>query len=591
MNTYVEAQPYEAPAKSLAEYVDAVRRRWRMLAMTSGGILLVALLLAVGLPSVYRARATILIEQQEIPAELVRSTVTSYADQRIQMISQLVMTSANLGGLIEKYNLYESERKRLPAEVILGNMRDDIKLEMVSADVVDPRSGQARKATIAFTLTYDNESPALSQKVTNELVSLFLNENLKNRAESASEASSFFADEAKRLKVQVAELEAKLADFKSKNVGALPEQFALNMQMMDRTAAEKSEVERQISALQERRIFLEAQLAQTGPLTPLSSETGQRILGPADRLRVLESDYVTLTARYGPDHPDVVKTRREMEVLRAQVGGAGANAEMRKQLDAARLDLTTAKEQYGPEHPDVKKLERTVAALEAGVAAAARMPAQANTPVPDNPAYIQTQANLKALTNDLALANAKRAELQQALEEYSRKLAAAPEAEKVYRGLLRDYETASAKYQEITAKQMEAQVSQTLETERKGERFTLIEPPLLPEKAAKPNRVAIILLGFVLAVAGGIGAVAALESMDQAVRGRRMVADLVGVAPLAVVPYIVTPSEVQVQKRPVKLAIVGVVIAAVVVLVAFHYFVKPLDVTWFILMRRLGLSE
>ena len=172
--------------------------------------------LALALPPTYRSTGTILIEQQEVPTDLVRSTVTSYADQRVQIISQRVMTTQNLLGIIQRYELYQSLQKRESREKVIERMRDDIRFRMISADVVDPRTGVPRQATIAFSVSYDNPSPDLAVKVANEITTLYLNENLTSRNRLAEDASSFLTQEGDRLSTQIAELEGKLADVQGK---------------------------------------------------------------------------------------------------------------------------------------------------------------------------------------------------------------------------------------------------------------------------------------------------------------------------------------------------------------------------------------
>jgi hypothetical protein len=96
-----------------------------------------------------------------------------------------------------------------PTEAVIEQLRDDVHLETVNAEVRDPRSGRAQEATIAFTLSYENQSPKLARNVANELVSLYLNENLKNRTEAAVETSQFLAEEAQKLAAKVSELEKR----------------------------------------------------------------------------------------------------------------------------------------------------------------------------------------------------------------------------------------------------------------------------------------------------------------------------------------------------------------------------------------------
>ena len=122
-------------------------RRRKTFFVVVAAALAVTFLLAMLLPATYRSTATILIEQQEIPQDLVRSVITSFADQRVQVISQRVMTTQNLLTLIDRYNLYPDIRRRQPREVLLKKMREDIAMKMISADVIDPRSGQIGRAS------------------------------------------------------------------------------------------------------------------------------------------------------------------------------------------------------------------------------------------------------------------------------------------------------------------------------------------------------------------------------------------------------------------------------------------------------------
>ena len=165
----------------------------------------------------------------------------------------------------------------------------------------------------------------------------------------------------------------------------------------------------------------------------------------------------------------------------------------------------------------------------------------------------------------------------------------APLVEAEYRKLSRDYQNALLKYQEIKDKEMEAQLAESLETDRKGERFTLIEPPLRPEEPISPNRPALLLLGVVLALGGGLGSVALAEQFDPTLRGPATLSALLGEAPLTVVPTISTQRELALHKRHRHIAVITAGALVVVVLVLIHFLLMPLDVAWFMLWRRLGL--
>lgn len=580
----------EEEVKTIGDYIEILKRRKLYFIIPAVTLFLIIAIVAFLLPSIYRSTATILIEQQVIPSELVRSTVTSYADQRVQIISQKVMTTSNLTRIIKKYQLYQDDLRDKPIEDVLAKMREDINLRMISADVVDPKSGRPTKATIAFTLSFDSKSRQKAQLVANELMTLYLQANLKERKEKASETSQFLADEAKRLRKEIAILEKKLADFKTRHANSLPELVQLNMQLLQRTETELKEVERQIRTLKERKIYLQSQLTQLNPNTGMITAGGEKILSPAERLRALEADYISKSASYSKDHPDMVKMRREIAALRKEVGGTGDTEEIKKQLLKARADLAQMREKYSASHPDVKKLVNKINSLRASLKQAGKPGAR--TPIkkkPDNPAYIQIKAQLDSAISEEKSYLRFRDQLRKKRADYEKRIVSAPQVEREYRLITRDYENALRKYQDIKAKQREAQIAVEMEKGRKGEKFTVIDPPLLPEKAEKPNRIAILFLGLVLSFAGGLGGVFVSESLDKRVRSSRDIASILGAPPLAAIPRIRNSEDESGTKRS-KWIVVGIaVVAVIVVLLLVHFLYKPLDVLWFIMLRKLGL--
>jgi len=562
----------------------------------------VTVLLVVFLPPHYRSAGTILIEQQEMPQDFVRSTVTSYADERVQVISKRVMTTETLLNIVRHYDLYPKERAKDTREALLARMRKDIALKMISADVIDPRSGRPTEATIAFEVSYTSESAELAAKVANELTTLYLNENLNNRTQLARDAATFLEGEADRMSRHIGELEAQLADFKKKNFKKLPEVTQLNMTLLDRSQEEIRGLDSRRSSLEQQKMYLQAQLAQLRPNSAVYSDTGERILSTADRLKMAKSQLASARARYGSEHPDIARLEREIAGLEASedskpTAAIDANAQvndLRRDLEAARAKLAAARERYGPEHPDRLRLEREVAALQSQVAAAS-VPGQtsdAKAPAArsdaDNPAYVQIQAQLSATENDLQSLDAQSATLHQRIAELTNDITLAPQVEQEYRELNRDYDNSRLKYQELRSKQAEAKTAQNLETDRKGERFTLIEPPLPPEEPVSPNRPLVGIAGLVLSIGLAFGVLWLLENNDFSVRGRADLLKLTGVPPLALVPYIDTEAERRATRRNIRLAFGTATASLVIGMILIHEFYRPLDVLWFAFTRRLG---
>ena len=581
----------EEQTGDVTEYLALLGRRKGRIMLIAGALLLSALALAFALPAVYRSEATILIEEQEVPTDLVRSTVTSYADQRIQTIKHQVMTRANLWKIVEQYGLYTSLRWRKTTEEILQRMVNDIGLEVISAEVVDRRTGQPTHATIAFTLSYDGETPELAQKVASDLTSLFLNENLRSRRESAEETTAFLKQEAENLKAHIEESEKKISQFKQRANGALPELEQLNLQFINQNDQELMRVEQDIRSAEDRKIYLDGQLATLKPNTPMVSAAGERIPDTDERLKILRTQYVEASARLSPAHPDMIKMKREIEALEKNAAAAGTDDYV-KQLAAEKDKLAMLLKQDGENHPDVIRSRKVIAALEEKLKRAPPSSAHGEEPAvkPENPAYITIQAQLSSTTAELAALKATQARLKAKGREYAGRIEQTTLNEREYQDMVRDRDNSVRKYDEIRSKLLEAKVSEGLELQRKGERFSLIDPPALPEKPVKPNRMAIVVLGCILSMMGGVGYGVAADKLDRSVRDPRRLEGLLGAPTLAVIPFIDTEDDQRRRARTKRIALGAVAGGVVILAIAIHLFWMPWDVIWFAAARRFGIS-
>ncbi len=570
----------EEQTKNLQDYIAAFKRRRAQITATFVVIFGIGLIVALALPPTYRSAATILIEEQQIPAELVQSTVTSYASQRIQTISQRVMTRSNLMEIIDKYGLYTKERQRDTTEEVLFEMRKDIQLDMISADVVDPRTGRPMAATIAFSLSFQGEQPEQVQKVANELTTLYLQENIKTRASKAQETLTFLTDESKRLSQQISNLEKKLADFKAAHADSLPDLQPLLQQQIERADRDLSDTATQLRSLEDRKFYLQGQLGQLDPY-------GQDVnTSPGARLKALRTQYASMVSRYSANHPDVIRLKNEIHSLEQETGEVNTRDSILEQIAALKTELASVREKYSQEHPDVVRLNREIAALEASLAKAPTGSSTDKQRSPDNPAYVTLQAQLNSTENEIRSLQSKRSELEKKSSEYEQRLTDMPLVEGEYRNITRDLQNATTQFQEINAKQMQAQVAQQLETESKGERFTLIEPPILPEEPIKPNRPAIVFLSLILALGAGLGYAAVAESLDSTVRGAKGVLATLQVAPLAVIPYLASDRETAAQRKHRRMVVYGAIAVVVAAVVLVHFFVSPLDVLWYRALRK-----
>jgi len=585
MNNQAEMLDIEENTRSIGDYINMVRRRKRVLVITASAVMVLIILTTFLWPKTYRSQAIILIEQQDIPTDLVQTTITSYAQQRIEEIKQRIMTIGNIIGIVEEFELYtERELERMTRTEIAEEFREAVTIRPISAEVVDPRSGRPTQAIIAFSLSFYGEVPSKVQKVTNEITTLYLDENLKDRNAQTKSTSDFLTAEAEMLSEQLQALDEKIAYFKEQNKGALPEQNQFNLSVVDRTELQINSLVYQLKELKKRKAQLDGDLTQISPSAPTMLSNGQMVLGEADRLKAIQSQIRQYESAYHPDHPSLLRLRRELDALTGD-SGLGQHKDMAEQLKQERDALSDFEGKYTADHPKVLKSKRVIASLELRLSGAIQGNAEVT---PDNPAYLILRSQLNATDTDIRSSVENIKVLKEKMERYEGYLSRAPQIEKEYQYLLRDYQNTHMKYQEIRSKKMSADLAQNLESERKGERFTLIQPPELPIDPVSPNIVAMVFLAVVLGLGAGLGVVIMQETMSAAVFGTAEVTALTGIAPLAIIGYMETQEEEGQHNRKRLLIALGFICVGILALVLFHFFVKPLDVTWYILLRKFG---
>jgi succinoglycan biosynthesis transport protein ExoP len=505
-----------------SDYIHAIGRRKALLIGIAIPIAILAILLSLTLPDIYTSSALVEIENPTSAQSLANGTQDgSYADQYVQNLKGIVLTDGALRKLNEEHNLYPELGNDDPA--MLKRLRRDIHVKIVTTPILDPRTGREREVVDAFTLSYDNRIPQKAQKGATWLVNAFLAEHRRQRQGRASNAAGFFGAEAERLRTHVAQLEAKLADFKRANYGKLPELTEVNMSMMDRTESQIAANEMQARSLRQDRVFLMAQLEQ------------QRAAGPdAGSVRQLEDQYNRMRSTYDESHPDMIAMRRQIDSLKFGTS-TSAGSSLRSQLNAKRSTLAEARERYGAEHPDIKKLQRDIATLEARLKSGERGDVEMSD---GTPVGMQLRTQISAIDSQLASITAQNASLRAKLTNIETNVTAAPQVEREYANMTRDLTISREKYEQLLNRQMDAEVSEAAIVRGGADEFRLIQSPMLPGMPSKPERLAILLVGLVAAVLFGLTATVAAEALDPKVRGARDIRELLSVSPLVAIPTI-----------------------------------------------------
>jgi polysaccharide chain length determinant protein (PEP-CTERM system associated) len=460
--------------------------------------------------------------------------VASFADERIKQIQQKVMTIDNINKIITKFKLYPEDREQLSNSELALNFTENTILELVSADVIS--KGRKSKATLAFTLSFDHKNAEMSQKIANELVTLFLDENARSRTEQAKGTATFLAEETEKFKLEIQKIENQIADYKDKYSQSLPEGLSANLSSIDRIKGDLQQLSLKEQMLNERKAGLRTQIAMTNPLAATAAGDVQEVL--PDSLPTLQAKYSRLLNRYSKSHPDVKRLKRKIENFEQSGNSSSKKA----------------------------------------------------TPSITNPVYLQLQSEMRLADVEISNIQKLRIKLAESISKIERNVSQTNQVERGYNDLMRDLDNHKDKYRELKAKYLDAKLALTLEEEQKAEKFSLLEPPRVPDKPEKPNRIKIIFMGFALSIGGGLGMGYLMELMDNSIRGHKTVLNITGEEPLVVIPYLVNDEDLaRTQRNKINFAIIALIIFLILV-IATHFLYMGLDLIWYKLLYRIGTA-
>lgn len=526
---------------SASDYVAILRRRWRQALTVFVVGLLVTAIITVVVPPVYESSGTILIESQQIPDAMVQGAVSSPVQERIELIKQRVMTRETLLQIISKYNLYKDDRNHLTPTELVDEIRNAIVIDLVSAGA----GKKGNTATIAFRLTFQYTHAYAAYKVANELCTLFLNENAKSRTERAAEATEFLSKESQRLKADLEKIELQVASYKKEHADALPEHQELRVNELNRTETGLSETSRDLSAAKQELSLLEIELDAAKANVGRSGESGvQAGVSELDRLK---QEYAKLLATYTENHPNVRAVKRRIEAL--EKGDAASSPA----ISASQATSAPTRESLGQDLLVAK-----------------------------------VQAKINMANDRITALTQQKSALQARMNRLQSEITVSPSVEMGLTTLLRDYDNAKKKYEETQAKQMSAQLSENLEQDNKGEKFSLVEPPQLADKPVKPDRIKMLLVGLMLSFGSAVGFTFLAETINQRIFGVDAVATMMQSHPLVVIPYITLHDENVRKRKRLILAAVSLLALLIVVLILVHVFYMPLNVLLFKIAARFG---
>ncbi len=548
-------------APDLSDYLAAVKRRNFLLLAIALPIVVVSIALAVGLPSVYISSSLIQFSQatisgelpstRDVPARAYMDEQRNYADQYVANLRDAALGAQSLAPVVAKVRGLPT----IPSDPDDAEqaIRTHAAIQSVRSAVLDPDTGREHEIVPAFMVSFSSRNPQTARDVAVQLTGAVIQASRRSLLVRANEASQFYASEAKRYRAQIGNLETQLADFKAKHFGELPELTTVNMSQMDRMQQDLENVELQAQELDQNRTFLSVQLQQARAAANSDQSTLER----------LEAEYDQKEPLYGDNYPDIIALRRQIESLKA--GGAQIEGmTLQQQLATEEETLRTERQRYSEAYPDVQATERRIELLRARIARGE----QATIAAPDNPTVVQLQTQIDSVNNQIAGLQAHATDLRRQVGAIEKRLEMTPLVEKQYQQLTSGLDVARAKYDDLMKSEMDSELTAEAILGGRSDELHVVNQPAVPEKPAKPKRLAIAVVGAILAAALSLSAVIGAESLDQTVRGSRDVRRVLSVAPLAVIPRI--QDSLARRRKWLKAAALGasVVIGGVIAVVA-----------------------
>jgi polysaccharide biosynthesis transport protein len=514
-----------------------VRRRFYLFFIPFVLAAIVGTIIVMSLPAIYTADAKILVESQQIPDELVKSTVTALASERLQVIQQRVLTRDNLLSLVDKFELFKT-RKDLSKSDIVDLMRERITFVPIDVDVSN-RKRRNDQVALAFSIEFNYERADTVVRVVNDLVTFILDEDARTRTSRASDTTKFLQRETQRLASELALVETEISEFKLKNTDTLPEKLDFNMSLLERT-------ERGIADAQKELVMNDEQ----------------------QRLVKLEATFKNATGG---------------------VSSADAAQALSKKLAEVQLEYAVKKTSLAETHPEMKALRETIGVLEKQLQQAPA--AETATPTSSNAQGVEAQLyneKLLSLGHTRKIAADQLDKLQKDAEKLRSIVVKTPETGSALAVLERRQSGLQKSLDDMSARFNQAQLGERLEDDQQAERLQVIEQPVLPTSPSKPKRVPLLAAVMALSLAMGAGASGGAEFLDNTIRRSADIERQLKQRPLVVIPYIRTNSENQRSRLRLFGILAAWFVAIGMVLAGVHMLLRPLDEIFFRIMSLLG---
>jgi protein tyrosine kinase modulator len=483
---------------TMDDYLAMLRRRLRVILIPALLAPVAGFLVSYIFPPKYTSQSTVLVETQKVPDALVQSVITADFTQRIQTLSQQVLSPTRLRPMIQTLNLGKSDDEAKIISDIQQNMTVEPVITSMSVAAGGAGLGGAKKKpngpVPGFNVNYTDSNAARAQKICNAMTSLLVDENLRSRAEVSQSTTDFLSRQVDDAKRAIDEQDAKLAAFKKQYMGQLPTDADNNMRILMSLNSQLDATTQTLSRAQQDKAYTESMLAQQIAAWKSSqSSTNPQTL--EQQLSQLQAQLLDLQARYTPDHPDVIKTKADIAEVQKKL----------KEVNAAAANATdTSEKANAAEPPEIRQL----------------------------------RLQIHQYQNVIEQATLDQKKLQSQIGVYQSRTTMSPSVEEQYNELTRDSANAQSFYQGLLAKKSSAELGTSMESQQEGEQMHILAPAGLPDSPSFPNRPLFAAGGLAAGLGMGLLIGILLEFTDKSIRTEKDAAAIMDLPLLITVPWI-----------------------------------------------------
>jgi polysaccharide chain length determinant protein (PEP-CTERM system associated) len=477
------------------DYTGILRRRKWLLIIPAVVLSVAAYVVSLRIPNRYESVTSVLIEEQQVSDSIVKPIVNGDSSQKLTTMKERILSRTRLQPIVERFGLFSD--KGLPLEDRINMLHDAIKVTPTAA-MEGTRANQLPGFSIQVTLN----DPKLAQQVCSEILNMFEEEDIQSGAEVDTHIMDFLNKQVEEAQQKMNAQDEKLADFKRRNLGSLPDQETANLNLLTSTNTQMEAVTQSLDREEQNKALWESELSQQLATWKAARQTGTTNPATIDtELKQKQDDLAKLQEKFTDDWPDVKAKKQEIQELKKSMADAEA---------AAKLN------------PPVKEKEDSASA--------------ANVIEPENIQKLRSEIKV----SDLAIQEKKRQqqELQQHYNLYQSRVQISPMVEQEFTELTRDNNTAKTDYDLLLHKRNDSGMSVALQRRQEGGGFKPLDPASLPDKPAYPNRPLFAAGGFGAGLAFGLAIILLLEIRDKSFRTESDIEALLKLPTLAMVPVL-----------------------------------------------------